>query len=179
MKITTHWPRARLRPQLVVARQVHQGATGTPQSHTVGVRDEGAHHVPQLRGHGGEQQQGRTSRDVDGVGNIFLRVHNSIHRMDRVEIVTQVPPGLPAAAAQDLAKPGSAVVLYRNPQRLVLYHLPAKASQVRDTLTPVVRSLTAATAVTLPAHVSGSMVRVITQTLYLANAPGTTLKTRE
>lgn len=106
--------------------------------------------------------------------NIFL----GVRKMDRLEIVTQCPP-LSAAVAHDLRKPGSWVVMYNDTSRHVLYHLPAKAAKIRETLTPAVRSLTRDTEVVLPAEVPSAAVRVLMQTLYLANAPDTAQKSSD
>ena len=99
--------------------------------------------------------------------------------MDRLEIVpkNEWSPGLPPSVQADLRQPGSWVVLYTPPPRRTIYHLPASSSAIRKTLTAAVRSLTAATEVRLSAQLSPKAVRVVMQTLYLANAPDTTRKT--
>jgi leucyl aminopeptidase len=97
--------------------------------------------------------------------------------MDRLEIVSSPPSSLPAAVRADLAKPGAWVVLYSAPQRHLLYHLPPSPATIRETLTAVVRSLSSDTEVVVPAELATPVVRVIIQTLYLANAPDSTLKT--
>ena len=99
--------------------------------------------------------------------------------MDRLEIVTAPPADLPSAVHADLATPGAWVVLYRDPQRHLLYHLPPTPSAIRETLTKLVRSLTRDTQVVVPGQLPGPVVRVLVQTLYLANAPDSTLKTTE
>ena len=106
--------------------------------------------------------------------NIFL----GLSKMDRLEIFTQCPP-LPAAVAHDLRQPGDWVVLYTDSSRRLLYRLPGKAAKIRDTLTPVVRSLTRDTEVMVPPDLPVGAVRVLMQTLYLANAPNTAPKSSD
>ena len=98
--------------------------------------------------------------------------------MDRLDIVHSVPD-LPPAVLADLSTPGNSVVLYAKggEMRRIVYYLPDSASAIRKTLTPVVRNLSGDTEVMLPAEISTRALRVVMQTLYLARAPETTLKT--